>query len=331
MAKALTDQDWLDFYQKQQAQAQRGYLSGDGNAASYLPQLNDLQSKISALQAKTNPAPNGTLDPVADAKIRVTKDTEGRGDATMNDPYVTAALQRLDQVSSGKDAPFTQQVQDQMLAARAGSTAASEAAQTESMREAAAANGGNAADPSFRAAQRQLHAQSQSQNLNDLGQIQTQAQISNFGARQDATRSLDSARMGQIGEANRNYNQGAGYYAQTQQQGNHVPGFNYQSQPLLRGIGAAYGNFQYQPPQASSQPTAQPAQGQTDPAFQFQPMDDSSWATGAVDNSGKGGTPFQAATSMPAYTPGWSLPPQQPPVNRGPRQLDPTQQYTYTF
>lgn len=166
---------------------------------------------------------NAAVDRIADDRAHIYADTEGRGDATLQDPRLTAMLDRLDAVATGKDVPYTDAVKTQMLARRGDMSAAAEAANAESLREAVAARGGSMADPSAQAMLRQGQAARQQQNQAAAGDLDTQAQLANFSARQQANGALGSARLAQLGEANSQYNRGAGFRAmESEDVGGHV-------------------------------------------------------------------------------------------------------------
>ncbi len=151
-------------------------------------------------------------------------DTEGRGAATMDDPRLGIALDRLQGVTTGQDEPYTQQVQDQLLSRHADATTAQAGSQAKMLRTSATANGFGANDPSVLAHLNEINTNREQSNNAALGDIQSQATMQNFGAREQAAMQLLSGRLSQLGEANRNYNQGAGYHASTQVSSGHEGG-----------------------------------------------------------------------------------------------------------
>ncbi len=257
--------------QSLQAQLDQLTAQADTNGRSGYGFDKGLQDRIDAARARLNGAAmsanagNKPVDEVAAAKQKILDYTAGRGDAVMNDAMTNAALQRLDAVSSGKDAPFTQAVQNQQLAQQAGMNATAAGDQGEQLRMQAAGVGGSLADPSYQARLRQINAQRQSSNANAQGQISTNAQLQNFGARQTGTNALLGGRMGQLGMANSQYNQAAGYLNQTSSDSGHVSGvqmpataYNFSGgQPLALPPTPPI-QYQQAHPQAQ-QPAAQPA------------------------------------------------------------------------
>jgi hypothetical protein len=159
---------------------------------------------------------------------RIIQDTEGRGDATMQDPYLTAVLKRLDDIQAGKDLPYTDAVKSQITARHGDMGAAAEAANAEDLREATAANGGSMSDPSARARLSQGTQQRQAENLAFAGDLNTKATLENFNARNDASRAIAATRLPQLGEANGQYNLGAQYHSRYTTEDPHVSSFQYQ-------------------------------------------------------------------------------------------------------
>ncbi len=270
-----------------------------GMTAQYqrlLDEQRSLQGRMAA-QGATGTG-NGGVDEVADAKKKILDYTAGRGDAVMNDAMTNAALSRLDNVSAGYDAPFTQSVQNQMLAQSAGMNASAAGAQSEQLRQQAAGVGGSLADPSYQARLRQVNAQRQSANANARGQIATTAQLQNFGARQTGTNSLLAGRTGQMGMANSQYNQAAGYLNQTQQDAGHQSGvqmpstvYNFSGgQPMQMPQTPQIQYQQYQPQQPQ---VAQPMAGTQQSVGQYA----NQLVNTMVPSIMRSGTPYQAPYS----------------------------------
>lgn len=220
------------------------------------------------------PASSGGVGTAQSNWANALKNTEGRGDQVMSDPYTQAALSRFQNVLSGADEPYTQQVQSQLLARQADAGAASAASQGQMLRDSQAALGGSMADPQAQAAMRQIMAANQQQNNANLGDMNTRATLSNFGAKNDAASNLAATRGGQLGMANSQYNQASTLYANQNLAGQHVnaagnyapPIANYNQQPngnqapagqpsaTNRPVNAAggYGSTQYGPPSPGS-------------------------------------------------------------------------------
>lgn len=161
--------------------------------------------------------------------------TQGRGDAVMGDPYTQAALNRFQSVLGGQDVPYTQQVQNQLLARQADAGAASGAAQASMLRDSMAALDGSMADPQAQAAMRQIQAQLQQQNNANLGDMQSKATMANFGAKNDAASNLAATRAGQLGMANSQYNQASQLYANQSLAGQHVNATSNVQPPVQQG------------------------------------------------------------------------------------------------
>ena len=192
--------------------------------------------------------------------------TEGRGDAVMNDPYTQAALDRFKGVLGG-DVPYTAAVQTQQLSRQADAGATALGAQREMLAEQMGALGGSLADPSAQAALRRLMGANQAQNNANLGDMQTKATLTNFGARNDAASQLAGIRGGQLGMANGQYNQAAQMYANQQISGQHANAapMGYQQSPGLNYNPG--GNQGMTPAPAPVRPTPKPVlAGGTGPA-----------------------------------------------------------------
>jgi hypothetical protein len=163
--------------------------------------------------------------------------TRGRGDAVMSDPYTQAALDRFKGVLGGHDVPYTDQVQNQLLARQADAGSAAAGAQGQMLRDSMTALGGSMSDPQAQAAIRQIQAQLGSQNNANLGDMQSKATLANFGAKNYAASSLAATRGSQLGMANSQYNQAGQLYANQQLAGPHQSGMAQYATPT-------YGNQQ---------------------------------------------------------------------------------------
>lgn len=148
--------------------------------------------------------------------------TQGRGDATMNDPRIGAALDLLQQHTN--EGPYTGAVVNQQANRMADRTAAMAGNQAEALRNRTANSGGNVNDPSFQAALTQADTGRMQQNNADRGDLETQATLNNYREQGNAAGQLGSMRMGQVGMANNQYNQAAQMYANQQQTNGHTNG-----------------------------------------------------------------------------------------------------------
>lgn len=169
--------------------------------------------------------------------------TQGRGDATMNDPRVSAALDLLQQHT--KEGPYTDQVVNQQANRMADRTAAMAGNQAAALRSRAANSGGNVNDPSYQAAMNQADTGRMQQNNADRGDLESSATLNNYREQGNAAGQLGSMRMGQLGMANNQYNQAAQMYANQQQTSGHsnTLGNGNQGQPQKLG----YQTPQYNP------------------------------------------------------------------------------------
>lgn len=146
--------------------------------------------------------------------------TQGRGDATMNDPRVGAALDLLQQHTS--EGPYTGAVVNQQANRMADRTSAMAGNQAEALRARAANSGGNVNDPSYQAAMNQADTGRMQQNNANRGDLESSATLNNYREQGNAAGQLGSMRMGQLGMANNQYNQAAQLYTSQKEQGSHV-------------------------------------------------------------------------------------------------------------
>lgn len=145
---------------------------------------------------------------------QVFANTEGRGQATMSDPYTQAALDRFKGVASGAVQPYDTTTKNAMLTAASNNNAAAEGSQAQMLQQQAAMNGGSVNDASSQAAMRELAANRQGQNQNALNGINQQANMANFNAANEGSQQLAGIRSNQNAQANQMYLAGAGFRAQ---------------------------------------------------------------------------------------------------------------------
>ena len=169
--------------------------------------------------------------------------TQGRGDATMNDPRVGAALDLLQQHT--KEGPYTGAVVNQQANRMADRTSAMAGNQAEALRTRAANSGGNVNDPSYQAAINQADTGRMQQNNADRGDLETQATLNNYREQGNAAGQLGSMRMGQLGMANNQYNQASQLYANQQQTSGHSNALSNGNQGQPQKLG--YQTPQYNP------------------------------------------------------------------------------------
>ena len=140
--------------------------------------------------------------------------TRGRGDATMNDPRITAALDRLQK--NTEEGPYSPGVVNQMSNRMADRTAAMDAGQTAALREQVANRGGSMNDPSFQAAMNASNTGRMQQNNADRGDLESKATVTNYGAQGQAAQALAGTRLGQLSHADDMYGQAGNMYANAQ-------------------------------------------------------------------------------------------------------------------
>lgn len=304
--------------QAQLQQQMQEILNRGGTFASENPQYLALRREYDAIPAQAIYANsqaaaggNGGIGTAQSNWQNALKNTEGRGDAVMNDPYTQAALNRFQSVLGGQDVPYTQQVQNQLLARQADAGAASGAAQASMLRDSMAALGGSMADPQAQAAMRQIQAQLQQQNNANLGDMQSKATMANFGARNDAASNLAATRAGQLGMANSQYNQASQLYANQQLAGPHQSGVSSVAMPVAnynQDAGYAGPPAPYQPPAPQPNPQPQP-----------QPRPNGGLYTNYVSNTGPAKPAFpNMSYGSNNWTTGQTYPAPQPAVQKNP-------------
>ena len=238
--------------QMQREKNQENLSGGMGNqnsdgTTSLLGQLHQhtsrqTQNEINGLQAAQANEPTGLSQAQQNWNSALDM-TQGRGDATMNDPRVGAALDLLQQHT--KEGPYTGEVVNQQANRMADRTSAMAANQAQSLRERAANSGGNVNDPSYQAAMNQANTGRMQQNNADRGDLETQATLNNYREQGNAAGQLGSMRMGQLGMANNQYNQAGQMYANQQISGGHTNALGGGNQGKPQNLG--YQTPQYNP------------------------------------------------------------------------------------
>lgn len=120
--------------------------------------------------------------------------TSGRADEIRNDPVQAQVMDYLKGVLGGKNVPYSDTVLNSLQAQHGRGSAAAEAAQMQTLRDSLGASGGSIYDPSYQAASREAMSQRQGQNLDYAGQLNAQAGVANFDARQNASGLLGQLR-----------------------------------------------------------------------------------------------------------------------------------------
>ncbi len=130
--------------------------------------------------------------------------------STTGSPQNSAAMQFLNSVVSGQQLPYSQQQQDAQYGQASGMNAAAEAAQNQEAQDSASSGGASPTDPSYQSQQRQNMARRQSANQNAMGNIQSQANSQNFGARTGAAGAILGAEQTAADRAERQRMQAMG-------------------------------------------------------------------------------------------------------------------------
>lgn len=139
--------------------------------------------------------------------------TQGRANEVRNDPVQGQVMNYLKGVLGGKNVPYSNTVLNSLQAQHGRGTAAGEAAQMQSLRDSLGASGGSIYDPSYQAASREAMSQRQGQNLDYAGQLNAQAGVENFNARQGASGMLGQLRGQQNAQINGLTQSAAGFTA----------------------------------------------------------------------------------------------------------------------
>lgn len=238
----------------QSLQAQNNYLKG-------------LQGQMQQAQGfQTGAGGAGAVDPMAANRQRITDLTEGRATALENDPRTNAALDYLQGVMSGKNAPYSDTVKNALMAQQGKTSASAEAAQMQTLRDFMGANGGSMYDPGYAAAAREAQSARQGQNLDAQGRINSQADIANFNASMQGANQLAAIRANQNAQINSMGLAGASYRAQDFQErpaSGAVSGVPTGIPQQSLGGGLAWNPAQWSQPTAA--PAPRPATTQTSP------------------------------------------------------------------
>jgi hypothetical protein len=182
--------------------ARGSYDQGKANTAAGTPGYSDPTNGLTG-QARVDAS-----------RGQVFANTEGRGQATMSDPYTQAALDRFKSVATGGTQPYDDTTKNAMLTSASNASAAAEGSQSQMLQQQMAMNGGSMSDPASQAAMRELAANRQGANQNALNGINMEANRANFAAANDGASNLASVRSNQNAQANQMYLAGAGFRAQ---------------------------------------------------------------------------------------------------------------------
>lgn len=116
--------------------------------------------------------------------------SSGSSSASTSNPYEASAMGFLQQVLSGQRLPYDEATQANMLTQASDMSGAAEAAQNQQAQQQAVAGGASATDPSLQGLAREYMAQRQGQNQQSANNIAQTASRANFGAQQDAARTM---------------------------------------------------------------------------------------------------------------------------------------------
>jgi hypothetical protein len=197
--------------------------------------------------------------------------TKGRGDAMMNDPRITAALDMIQkQMGEG---PYTDKIVNQMANRSADRNAAIAGNTADSLRAQMANTGGNAMDPSYQAALRAADTNRAVQTSTDRGDLESKSTLANYSAQNQAANQLASQRMQQHNSANTQYNQASQLYANQSQSGAHVNAYGQNGGQNLNYTPPNWGQMQV-PQQGGYAGNGANAQSKPTPAKtpEFDPM-----------------------------------------------------------
>jgi hypothetical protein len=231
----LTDKERYDMYHQQYLGLQREYdqLAGEGQPGRRSSAWE--QDKRSGLLAAKNEAAkqSNAAKRAHEAGLPVQQDevtaaTKGRGEATMNDPRLTAAQDYLQGLLGKND------IQDTLYSQMSDQNAAAATTQADQLRQSAAAAGMSPSDPAFQALQRSTETGRMQANQGALATSILQGNQ----AKSAAASALASQRLGQLGAANQMYGQYAGMKAQQQTGAAFVPS-GYQTLPVPSGQAAS--------------------------------------------------------------------------------------------
>jgi hypothetical protein len=260
----------------------------------------------SSSPAAPAPAPGAgqsTSDAMYDPIKRL---TEGRADELRKDPVQAEVIKYLQGVLQGQQQPYNDQVLNALQAQHGRQTATAEGAQMQQLRESLGATGGSIYDPSYQASQRELMSQRQGQNLDYGGQLNTQAALQNFNARQNAAGALAGVNQAQNSMINQLGLAGAGYQAQRFQEvpagqggsmpaaGVLMPAYN----PAMQQQAAAPKTQAARAPAQSMMASPKPAAAPQQPQAQGAPL--------ATQQQGTGQRQAQMSFGNPEYDPAFA-------------------------
>ena len=220
---------------RRNAAAYNSPIAGDymgshgGQAASMIADTkNSYDTAVAPLFSGAGSGGNGDLSQSQQNWNSAIDMTRGRGDATMNDPRIKAALDRLQK--NTEEGPYSPGVVNQMSNRMADRTAAVGANQAAALREQVANRGGSMNDPSFQAALNASNTGRMQQNNADRGDLESKATVTNYGAQGQAAQALAGTRLGQLSHADDMYGQAGNMYANQQtdsgQRQSTVPSFS---------------------------------------------------------------------------------------------------------
>lgn len=116
---------------------------------------------------------------------------------TANDPYINSALGRLRGTVDGTHLPYDANTRANLTSKATDMNAAAEASNAEDVQERIARNGGSMNDPAAQAALARLKSQRQGANTTAVQNIESQANVANFGAQQQAAGAMGDMRLSQ--------------------------------------------------------------------------------------------------------------------------------------
>jgi len=161
--------------------------------------MQEYNKRTNEKRAASEKASKDKLDAqMAGDKARFESLTSGRGQQIMDDPRISAALGKLEQMQA-QGGPYSDKVQQQIINRQADMTAGAEAANANAIRSGVSARGGSMDDPSARAAMAQSRTSRQQQNVANAGDVATRAALANFQSGSDLAGQIAQMRLGQYG------------------------------------------------------------------------------------------------------------------------------------
>jgi hypothetical protein len=163
-------------------------------------------------QAALTSAEQRARDLAEEDRRRMLDLTEGEYRRSLEDPYLETALGAIE---GGMEGPYTEEVRSALLSQITDQAAAAEEAALQSIQRGAVARGGTMYDPSAQAAARRASSQRQTGVQGATRDVQMQAALENYAARQQAAQNLAGVRTQQRATAQPLAQQASRQYQET--------------------------------------------------------------------------------------------------------------------